>query len=76
MELQGHLAGSVGRACDSVTLDLRVMSLSPTLGVEITKVNKTLKKKKKKRMEFTNLKRMQRWFTPAPGKNDTGSKRS
>ena len=45
---KGQVPGwlSVGRACDS--LDLRVMSLSPTLSIEITKKKeKKLKKKKK-----------------------------
>ena len=35
----GHVAGSIGRA----TLDLGVMSSSPTFGAEITKKNKLKK---------------------------------
>ena len=37
VEISGSLAGSAGRACNS--LDLRGMSLSPTLDVGITKKN-------------------------------------
>ena len=46
IKVQGCLAGSVGRACDSY---LGVMSLSPILGVEITggKKKQQLKKPKK-----------------------------
>lgn len=37
-ELQeGYLGGSAGRARDYVTLDHRVMSSSPTLGIEFLK---------------------------------------
>lgn len=43
-DLLGHLEGSVGRACDSGKCnDLGVASSRPTLGVEITYIDKTLK---------------------------------
>lgn len=32
-ERMGHLAGSLG---EPITLDLRIMNLSPTLGVQMT----------------------------------------